>query len=411
MLIRDPDGEHPGRNPWGITFMAMFHMSNDSHLFEDDDGDEHLPLYEAKMIHQFDHRWATYHRENGDPPVVKDVPLADKQDPNFSVTPRYWVRQRHVLARIARVPRALARAYGAEDGHGVVAALANWIETGRTPEKALESPHESLQTLIALGGEHFALLSPDPKDWRNLKVQTEARNYAPLSAEELAALRKNSDLWSAMDALMDERSPRWLMGFRDIARSTDERTVIASILPRAAVGNNLPLMIFERFESPEYVAALIGNLSSLTLDYIARHKVGGTHLNFFIAKQLPVIAPDQYTSKDLSFISSRTLELIFSSYDLSAWAEDLGYKRTPFGFDPDRRAQVRAELDAYYARLYGLTREELAYILDPAEVMGPDYPSETFRVLKNNEEKTFGEYRTRRLILSAWDALERGELP
>ena len=39
--------------------------------------------------------------------------------------------------------------------------------------------------------------------------------------------------------------------------------------------------------------------------------------------------------------------------------------------------------------------------------MGADYPSETFRVLKNNEMKAFDEYRTQRLVLAAWDALER----
>ena len=44
--------------------------------------------------------------------------------------------------------------------------------------------------------------------------------------------------------------------------------------------------------------------------------------------------------------------------------------------------QLRAELDAYYARLYGLTRDELRYILDPKEVHGEDFPGETFRVLK-----------------------------
>jgi len=85
----------------------------------------------------------------------------------------------------------------------------------------------------------------------------------------------------------------------------------------------------------------------------------------------------------------------------------------PFAFDPDRRARLRAELDAYYARLYGLSREDLCYILDPASVMGEDYPSETFRVLKQNEERPiekggFGEYRTQRLVLDAWDRLAAG---
>ncbi len=64
---------------------------------------------------------------------------------------------------------------------------------------------------------------------------------------------------------------------------------------------------------------------------------------------------------------------------------------------------LRSELDAHYAYLYGLTRRELEYILDPNAVMGEGYPSETFRVLRDNENKEFHEYRTRHLVLEAWD--------
>jgi hypothetical protein len=71
----------------------------------------------------------------------------------------------------------------------------------------------------------------------------------------------------------------------------------------------------------------------------------------------------------------------------------------------NRRAILRAESDAYYGRLYGSTRDELRYILDPKDVYGPDSPSETFRVLKEKEERKYGEYRTRRLVLEAWDRL------
>ena len=63
-------------------------------------------------------------------------------------------------------------------------------------------------------------------------------------------------------------------------------------------------------------------------------------------------------------------------------------------------------LDALYARLYGLSRNELRYILDPADVYGPEFPGETFRMLKEKEIKKFGEYRTRRLVLEAWDGME-----
>ena len=100
----------------------------------------------------------------------------------------------------------------------------------------------------------------------------------------------------------------------------------------------------------------------------------------------------------------------YTAHDLTPWARDLGYDGPPFTFNPERRASLRAELDAYYARLYGLDRDELRYILDPADVMGAGYPSETFRVLKNNELREFGEYRTRRLVLEAWGRLESGEL-
>jgi hypothetical protein len=95
---------------------------------------------------------------------------------------------------------------------------------------------------------------------------------------------------------------------------------------------------------------------------------------------------------------------------LSACAAPARVHGAPFRWDEDRRAHLRGELDAWYARAYGLTRDELRYILDPADVKGPDYPSETFRVLKTNEIRPFGEYRTARLVLQAWDRMERGEL-
>ena len=124
--------------------------------------------------------------------------------------------------------------------------------------------------------------------------------------------------------------------------------------------------------------------------------------------QLPVLPPSTYTQAAIDFIQPRVLELTYTANDLKPWAEDLGFDGPPFRFDPEHRALLRAELDAFYAHLYGLTRDELRYILDPADVMGPDYPSETFRVLKTNELRQFGEYRTQRLVLEAWDRLFGG---
>lgn len=302
VLIDEALGE--GGNPWGVKFMRMFDMSNDSHLFFDEPAADRLPLCEAKLIHHYDHRWATYAADG----ASRDVTLAEKQDPDFQIKPRYWVERSELQARL--------QAQG----------------------------------------------------------------------------------WDR----------QWLMGWRDITLSTNERTVIASIAPLGGAGNKWPLMIPAASHRGNMAAIFIGCLSSLAYDFCARQKIGGSTMNFFIYKQLPVLPPSAYTQATLDFIQPRVLELTYTANDLKPWAKDLGYDGPPFRFDPERRALLRAELDAFYAHLYGLSRDELRYILDPADVMGPDYPSETFRVLKNNEIRQFGEYRTQRLVLEAWDRLFGG---
>ena len=70
----------------------------------------------------------------------------------------------------------------------------------------------------------------------------------------------------------------------------------------------------------------------------------------------------------------------------------------------------RQKFESYYARLHALDRNELRHTLDPADIMGEDYRSKTSRVLKYNELREFGEYRTRRLVQEARDQLESGDL-
>jgi hypothetical protein len=146
------------------------------------------------------------------------------------------------------------------------------------------------------------------------------------------------------------------------------------------------------------------------------------NLNFFYVKQFPVLPPTRHSPLATRFIVPRVLELTYTAHDLKPFAQDVfdevgaaqwrawfgerGEPLAPFAWDPERRAVLRAELDAIYARLYGLTRDELRYVLDPQDVMGPDFPGETFRVLKERELREYGEYRTRRLVLAAWDRLE-----
>jgi hypothetical protein len=93
------------------------------------------------------------------------------------------------------------------------------------------------------------------------------------------------------------------------------------------------------------------------------------------------------------WITRRVLELVYTSYDMAALAHDLGHDGPPFLWDERRRAQLRSELDGLYAHLYGLSRDDFAYILT------------TFPVLQKNEERKYGEYRTARLALAAYDTL------
>ena len=198
----------------------------------------------------------------------------------------------------------------------------------------------------------------------------------------------------------------WLMGWRGVTNATNERSVVASFFPRYAAAHSIRVLLIRRPASE--CSLLIGCLSSLPLDYVARQKIGGVNLTVEVLSQLPVIPPRAFAEEDKHFINSRVIELVYTSETLADWAKELGHEGPPFSSTPARRLGIKCELDAYYAKLYGLSRDELRYILDPSDVMGPDYPSETFRVLKNNEIRQYGEYRTQRLVLEAWDRLFGG---
>lgn len=461
----------PAQNPWGISFMRMLDMANDSHLFKTEPAPDRLPLYEAKLIHQFDHRWATYTPDGNS----RDVTPTEKADPAFTITPRYWVQAREVWLRVARLPEGLMKALKDNNRKAIVVSVNHllffwWLAEQRQTHPGLrlypawqgfvkQHPYAQQVSPWSLGlcGNNPTVLqplnddylpgAPEPEVVRYTEGARNATGWIAIDPQiEEAMLRLAADycyLPAPDEPLADEQAvlalaerwlqaacPQWLMGWRDICRATDERTVIASVVPLAGVGNQMPLMLFPEGGNRARFAALLANLSALVFDFVARHKTGGTHMNYFIYKQLPVLPPDRYTEADLAFIVPRVLELTYTSLDLQPWAEELvsawktetgdwkhctpeAIRRsplTPFPYDPDRRATLRAELDAYYARLYGLTEEELRYILDPADVMGEDYPSETFRVLKEKEVREYGQYRTRRLVQEAWGKLETGEL-
>ncbi len=195
------------------------------------------------------------------------------------------------------------------------------------------------------------------------------------------------------------RSRGYTLGFRDIARPTDVRTSIASIVPWAGYGNTLPLLLEGDALSS---ICLVANLNAMCADFVTRQKAQGTHLNWYIVEQLPVIAPDDYdrrfgstTAREL--VRDHVLRLTYTAYDMEPFARDLGYDGRPFIWDEEERRHLRARLDALYFHLYGLDREDAAYVLD------------TFPIVRGQDVGKFGFYRTRDLVLAYMSALAAGD--
>ncbi len=310
----------PEENPWGITFkQGLFNMTSDSHLFRTREqlenegwqlqgnvfhklGKGYLPLYEAKMIHHFDHRFGDFRDL---PPGSKstqlpDVPVERKQDPSYVVLPRYWV-----------------------------------------PEAEVEERLEGL--------------------------------------------------WNR----------EWLLGWRDITNTTNERTVIVSIVPRMGVGHTMPLMMGIGVGAQPY--AILANLAAFGFDYVARQKVGGTHLTYNLLNQLPALPPAFYRQKcswhrSMSidrWLCERVVELTYDGRDIQPFASSLDYSCNPFVWDQERRFNIRCELNAAFFHMYEL---------DEGDV---DYTMNTFPIVKRHDEEQFGEYRTKRVILEIYAEMQR----
>ncbi|MCL6643337.1 MAG: hypothetical protein K6T71_08525, partial [Candidatus Bipolaricaulota bacterium] len=114
----------------------------------------------------------------------------------------------------------------------------------------------------------------------------------------------------------------WLVGFRDVTNATNERTAIFSLLPRVGVGHTMPIVLTGEI-SAIHLSCFLANLNVLIFDWALRQKIGGTHLTFFILRQLPVLPPTAYTPADLAFIVPRVLELTYTAWDLKPFADDV----------------------------------------------------------------------------------------
>ena len=195
---------------------------------------------------------------------------------------------------------------------------------------------------------------------------------------------------------------RWTVAFRNIARATDERTMIATIAPRAGFGHSTPLLLTQPDAPPWVASCLVAQLDSLMLDYVARCKMPGTNMTWHLVEQFPMIAPDDYdrpfgdtTAREL--VADHALRLCYTAWDLQPFARDLGYEGDPFIWNPAERRQLRARLDALFFHLYGLDEDDTAYILDQ------------FPVLEKNERREHDRYLTKELVLGHYRALAAGD--
>ena len=304
-------------NPWQYRGLLMFMTNTASHLFKSrnalvdagmdpngtrfaKDGDSYLPLYEGKMVWQFDHRFGDFEARAADSENTQLPQVSQTQHANrdFVPQPRHWIAESEVDARLA----------------------GKW-------------------------------------------------------------------------------SREWLLGFRDITNASNERTVVASAIPRTAVANNLPLILSA--QPPALIVALLANLNSFALDYVARQKVSGTHLNFYLLEQLPVLVPDVYLdpapwhrrSSLGHWFGVRSVELSYTSDDLRPLALDVGWAGPPFKWDEERRVAIRAEIDAAFFLLYGLSRQEVEHVIG------------SFPIVRQRDEAKHGTFKTRDLVLDALDAM------
>ena len=323
VLIHESEVET--RNPWAARFQAMFHMSGDSPLFRtatqlegdgstlrgnvfEHEGNRYLPLYEAKMVHQYTHRFGDYADKMADDEGLSlpEVAVDRLASADYEVRPRYWV-----------------------------------------PEDAVG------------------------------------------------------------DRLRNRWEHRWLFGLRQNARSTDERTFISSVMPLVGCGHSIILLLADATSSS--VVLLLSNFSSFAFDYVARQKLGGSNISYYIIQQLPTLPPAvgaqpcpwRRQSTLLAWIAKRVLELSYTSWDLQPFAASLSWDGPPFRWSPARRYLLRCELDAAFFHLYDIGRDDVDYIMD------------TFHIVRGDDQAAYGEYRTKRMILEIYDrmqsAVETGE--
>lgn len=428
-------------NKWNLTFTRLFDMAMDSQHFRTGeqlqtegyrlDGnvftgphDRYLPLYEAKMLHQFDHRFSTY--ENATQAEINAGRLPQttpeqKSSPNFCVQPRYWVRDEVVESVLPHYPEPLHLALQIQDEDSVHSVLLLWVAGWH-----FSKGNRSLAQNVLFERDRYDVAREVKKalnDYSGDDGAARLQHLFPLSEADVARITDpNIDPAKLARELVDRFSPRWLIGWRGITNSANERTTLSSFLSPYAVGDTF-LLMFVRQWSARHALCLNANLNSYAQDFGARQKVGGTTLKYFTFRQFAVLSPDAYSRNFvgttlLDFISTRALELVYTAHDLTQLARDCNYNCPPFRWDETRRFQIRAELDAAFFHAYlgpsdvwqlasSEKTDDLALLRlhFPTPRAAAEHILNSFWITRDKDEKAHGHYRTRDTILALYDHL------
>ncbi|MBI3839782.1 MAG: N-6 DNA methylase [Planctomycetia bacterium] len=206
---------------------------------------------------------------------------------------------------------------------------------------------------------------------------------------------------TAVESVVGGRVQSSYLAYKDVTSATNQRTMIAAIIPHVAVANSAPLVLVGSDVGPRLLCCLLANLNSLALDFVARQKVGGVHLNFFIVEQLPILPPDRYadrcpwdTRQTLErWISDRVLKLTCTAADMRPLAKAVGIDPPIHKWDSTERAELMVEIDAAFFLLYGVNRADVEYILG------------TFQGTSRPDDANAGRFQTDVSILDAYDRL------
>ena len=197
-----------------------------------------------------------------------------------------------------------------------------------------------------------------------------------------------------------------LFGFKDVTSPTNARSMIAALVPGCGAGNTFPIVTTD---APTASARLLANFNAVPFDYVARQKIQGQHLNWFIVEQLPVVPPEGYETVRFGpksageIVREAVLELTYTAWDMAPFARDLGHVDgdgevlPPFSWDEGRRLALRAKLDAVFFHIYGVTeRDDVRYVYS------------TFPIIERQEIAAYGNFRSRELCLAWMNALDAG---